>query len=180
MLQDPDGPWLWPSDLDSALKVNWLDSLAYMYYNATLWARIGELWPGEAGQASLHSELSNFRATRAAVLSGCQACEQQGAHKCLESARTLPSQVTPHFCWSLRQDTKSWSEHFFKRAALRFDAAAAVRPPPPSRGGHDDAGVKTGNVQWWRCQKTRAVAARCAELRDGAPSYSLWDCACQW
>jgi hypothetical protein len=32
-----------------------------MYYNATLWKRIGEFWPGEAG-ANLQAELASFRA----------------------------------------------------------------------------------------------------------------------
>jgi len=199
MLRDPEGPWLWPSDLDGVLRANWLDSLAYMYFNATLWKRIGEFWPGEAG-ANLQAELASFRRTRAAVLTGCRACEQLGAAACLEAARASPAQVPPHFCWSLRQDTKSWSEHFFKRMALRFDAAAAVRTPAtgggkgegtgggtgegssPSAGGDDadHAGVKTGNVRWWRCPATRAVSAHCSQLRREIYAYSLWDCACQW
>ena len=200
MLSDPDGPWLWPSDLDGVLRANWLDSLAYMYYNATLWKRIGEIWPGEAGLVNLQAELASFRRTRAAVLTGCRACEQLGAAACLEEARASPHQVPPHLCWSLRQDTKSWSEHFFKRMALRFDAAAAVRTPAtgggtgegagggtgegsfPSAGGDDadHAGVKTGNVRWWRCPATRAVSAHCSHLRREIYAYSLWDCACQW
>lgn len=171
------GPSLWPSELDTALRANWLDSLAYMFYNTTLWMRIEQEWPGRAGKAAFEVELSRFKATRAAVVSGCVMCEKIGGQKCLDLARSMPGRVTPHLCWSLRQDTRSWSEHFFKRMALRFDAAASARLP----SDNVTPSVKTGNVNWWRCKK-RTVASHCTQLKHatGSPQYGLWKCACRW
>ena len=187
MLLDADGPWLWPSDLDAALRANWLDSLAYMYFNATLWERIEQVWSGPTGQASFVAELATFRATRAAIVASCVGCEGMGSQRCLDEARATPGRPSPHFCWTLRQDTRSWSEHFFKRMALRFDAAAAAREVPHSARarGMDgaSAGVRTGNVNWWRCGTTRAVGSQCSKLsraRNSLPQYGLWDCACHW
>ena len=191
-LDDPDGPWLWPNELDTVLRANWLDSLAYMLFNATLWSQIHEQWPGATGEQSLQSELTNFRATRLSVKSGCTRCEALGAGECLRAARASASVPPPHLCWSLRQDTRSWSEHFFRRMALRFDAAAAASSSataPPTlmgglahrraaRGDVDGAGVTTGNVHWWRCPEGRAVESRCSRLK--AASYSLSECACSW
>lgn len=178
MLRDHNGPWLWPSDLDGALRVNWLDSLAYMYYNASLWARIEALWPGTEGKAVMQAELAGFREMRAAAVSGCAQCEKLGAAGCLDAARGSAFRITPHFCWSLRQDTRSWSEHFFKRMALRFDAAAAARES--ASGTEKAAGVTTGNVKWWRCPDTRGIAERCHRLQSHPRHAGLWDCACQW
>ena len=46
---------------------------------------------------------------------------------CLQRARRSPRHAPPHFCWQLRQDTTSWTEHFFSRSAMRFDATAATK-----------------------------------------------------
>lgn len=201
LLDAPDGPWLWPNELDMTLRANWLDALAYLHFNATLWTQVGQLWPGKEGAAALRQELASFRATRARLVDGCNECERLGAARCLDLARSVARAPPPHLCWSLRQDTRSWSEHFFKRLALRFDAAAAARPeaPPlrvvrrmrresraaaPARAAGDadgGAGVRTGNVNWWRCPESRAMTPRCARLDRGSERYSLWDCGvCDW
>ena len=176
LLSDPDGAWLWPHELDDALRANWLDSIAYLHFNASLWAQIGTVWQGAAGASRLKDDLKRFRATRQAVKSGCSRCEALGARECLEAARQEPSVPPPHLCWSMRQDTRSWSEHFFRRMALRFDAAAGA-----ARGGSGDdgAGVVTGNVHWWRCggADSRAISSRCTRLQSGA-SVSLERCTC--
>jgi hypothetical protein len=193
MLADADGPWLWPSELDASLRHNWLDALAYMYYNASLWEQLGSFWPGAAGQAHVRDELARFGATRRNLKLGCARCEARGAAECLRAARAAASEPPPHLCWSMRQDTRSWSEHFFRRMALRFDAAASATAPRPTAGrrraaklaarmsgGGDGAGLVTGNVHWWRCEEGRAVAARCARLGSGS-GYSLRDCgACSF
>ena len=205
LLRDPDGPWLWPSELDTAMRANWLDSMAYMHFNRSLWRQIRDEWPGAAGAAAMKAELATFRAARAALKTGCEACERLGAAGCLAMARRTTGQPPPHLCWSVRQDTRSWSEHFFHRMALRFDAAAAMRDGAPRNGkGGDgdehidglpsvmvgrgarrrsaatsDAGVRTGNVNWWRCPANRAVPPRCAKPNHAAGAalrYSLWDC----
>lgn len=196
LLADPDGPWLWPNELDTTLRANWLDSLAYMYFNHSLWSQIRELWPGEGGTARLDADLTRFRATRQRVKTGCTQCEAIGAAKCLRAARAQTSMPPPHLCWSLRQDTRSWSEHFFRRMAIRFDAAMGAAPggstPPraPRDAGRlfrrrgaklatsESAGVTTGNVHWWRCAERRAVAPHCARLNTD--TYSLRECACSW
>ena len=76
--------------------------------------------------------------------------------------------------------------------ALRFDAvadladrgAAAANAAAPSsavrrRAQATDAGLRTGNVRWWRCPATRAVHPGCASLTSTRP-YSAWNCLCSW
>ena len=191
LLTDPDGPWLWPNELDATLRANWLDSLAYMFFNQSLWSQIQERWPGASGATRLTADLDRFRATRQRVKAGCTQCEGLGASKCLRAASEQTSMPPPHFCWSLRQDTRSWSEHFFRRMALRFDAAAGAaagdKATETGRFGRrraaklatgESAGVTTGNVHWWRCPDRRAIAPRCSRLSSA--SYSLSQCACSW
>jgi len=60
-------------------------------------------------------------------------CERAGPVACLAAASRVPRHAPPHFCWQLRQDTRSWSEHFFSRTALRFDAVAAARDAAAGR-----------------------------------------------
>ena len=188
LLRDPEGPWLWPNELDTTLRTNWLDSLSYLYFNASLWTQLDTLWPGEAGRAQMAHELQRFRETRKAIVASCDACESIGAQACLAAARASAHVAPPHLCWSLRQDTRSWSEHFFQRMALRFDAAAAAATSADTTtasagqavGGPGSAGLRTGNVHWWRCPRTRAVTPRCSRP-SRAPGaavtrYSLWDC----
>ena len=157
---------------------------------ASLRSQLGEAWPGADGAAELAREVASFRATRSRLKEGCAACERAGAAACLERARAAADFPPPHLCWSLRQDTRSWSEHFFVRMALRFDARAALRERAGAsdeghggrRAGRAGAGVRTGNVRWWRCPRSRRVASACAQLPPGAaqPKYSAWHCLCTW
>ena len=66
-----DAPWLWPHELDSLLRANWLDSLAYVHFNATLWRRIDAAWAGPDGARAFDEELGRFRRLRAAVQTSC-------------------------------------------------------------------------------------------------------------
>ena len=90
LLRDPEGPWLWPNELDTTLRTNWLDSLSYLYFNASLWTQLDTLWPGEAGRAQMAHELQRFRETRKAIVASCDACESIGAQACLAAARVGP------------------------------------------------------------------------------------------
>ncbi|KAL1528123.1 hypothetical protein AB1Y20_009487 [Prymnesium parvum] len=186
-LARPEAAWLWPHELDAALRGNWLDSLAYMYFNATLWRRIDAAWPGADGRADFARELAAFRTLRAEVKAKCAECDAEGAARCVAAARARPSGVTPHLCWTLRQDTRSWSEHFFMRTALRFDAVAAMRGGDAAQDGavrgRAASGMRSGNVQWWRCGNHRAVSESCRVIpnRPGSVArYSAWDCLCSW
>mmetsp|Transcript_9253 Transcript_9253/g.28004 ORF Transcript_9253/g.28004 Transcript_9253/m.28004 type:complete len:193 (-) Transcript_9253:272-850(-) len=182
---------------------NWIDSLLYIHLNHSLWQRIEAAWPGPSGRHSFAKELSAFRAFRAAVQTSCMRCERVGPSSCLAAASRAPRHAPPHFCWQLRQDTSSWSEHFFSRMAVRFDAVAAAREAAsngPGIGaastamekkqflGHkrrrreedqSNSGVITGNVNWWRCRDGRKLREGCVHKfhpRGG----SAWDCLCSW
>ena len=148
--------------------------------------------PGAGGTASLDADRARLAELRDAARRECKQCEREGAAGCLRRARQSARAAPPHFCWSLRQDTRSWSEHFFKRMALRFDAvadladrgaAAAAAAAPSSvvrrRAQAADAGLRTGNVRWWRCPTTRTVYPGCASLTSTRP-YSAWNCLCSW
>uniref|UniRef100_A0A7S0JGG7 Uncharacterized protein n=1 Tax=Calcidiscus leptoporus TaxID=127549 RepID=A0A7S0JGG7_9EUKA len=149
--------------------------LRYVHFNSTLWRRVAELWPGDAGAEEFAEQLATLRGLRAEVQRSCALCDVMGGTRCVAAAQRAPTQATPHLCWQLRQDTSSWSEHFFSRMALRFDAVAAANITGLSRAAPStDAGVVTGNVRWWRC--SRAVDRRCAHHRR----YSAWDCLCPW
>lgn len=214
-LASPQSAWLWPHELDAAIRGNWLDSLAYMYFNHSLWQGIRRQWTPDA----FERKLTALRALRAAVKQGCAECDARGVAGCVAHARRAPGGVTPHLCWTLRQasrrggggvspssqpllttrtqDTRSWSEHFFKRLALRFDASAAMRGTPSAGRGRArvgrgrtgdgllaaDSGMISGNVNWWRCPKTRAVRDQCKRMpsRPGSVAkYSAWFCICSW
>ena len=212
-LRAPAAPWLWPHELDTVLRANWLDTLLHVHFNRTLWRRVEQTYgKGSDGEGKLRGELAQFRALRATVLRRCAACERDGVGRCLARAHAaaggggtadasagagagagamMQPEVTPHLCWMLSQDTKAWSEHFFSRMALRFDAratladAAAAAGSAAGGGGgglRTHAGVRTGNVRWWRCPRTRGVAPNCARIPPGSahPKYSAWNCMCSW
>ena len=61
-LRAPAAPWLWPHELDSVVRANWLDTLLHAHFNRTLWRRIDAEWPGARGGAALQAELARFRA----------------------------------------------------------------------------------------------------------------------
>lgn len=191
-----------PSPPPSRLKGNWLDTLAYVHLNATLWRRIAVAWPGASGDAAFKAELASFRELRATVQASCNRCERAGPSACLAAASRAPRHAPPHFCWQLRQDTSSWSEHFFSRMALRFDAVAAANEvtsvgeaataaaAPASgrvavrrRGAREeqmrDSGVITGGVKWWRCRDGRQLRDGCTR-KFNARGGSAWDCLCSW
>ena len=208
-LRAPAAPWLWPHELDTVLRANWLDTLLHVHFNRTLWRRVEQTYGGgSVGEARLRRELAQFRALRATVLRRCAACERDGVGRCLARAHAQAGggaggvaagagaarpDVTPHLCWMLSQDTKAWSEHFFSRMALRFDARATLADAAGAAAGgggggggggglRSHAGVRTGNVRWWRCPRTRGVAPNCARIPPGAahPKYSAWGCMCSW
>ena len=170
------------------VRANWLDTLLHAHFNRTLWRHVAAEWPGEKGGAALRTELARFRTLRAGVLRRCGACEEAGVGPCLARARAAPAaEVTPHLCWMLSQDTRSWTEHFFQRAALRFDARAASRAAAcglrADAPGDGQAGVTTGNVRWWRCPATRRVSPSCSRIPPGrgqSHKYSAWHCMCSW
>ena len=102
-----------------------------------------------------------------------------------KSSQRFAGLLTELLYGTFSQDTKAWSEHFFQRMALRFDARAAARASSGGAPPDGDAGVTTGNVRWWRCPKTRRVAPSCARLPIGGRAnqelrYSAWHCMCSW
>ena len=136
-LTAPDAAWLWPHELDAALRGNWLDSLAYMYFNDSLWRRIDSHWPGEAGRVQFGRELESFRTLRAGVKAGCAQCEQRGVAQCLAHAKRAASAATPHMCWTLRQV-----------ATRRHASVALVAPtarPDPGKHRHVPFGPTTSH-----------------------------------
>jgi len=184
----------WPGEPGrAALQARTARSLARASPHASSRAGTARLsWPSPAPTPPFRApqaELAAFRALRAEVLRRCAACDKEGAAPCLARARRAAgggaAEVTPHLCWMLSQDTKAWSEHFFQRMALRFDARAAARASSGGAPPDGDAGVTTGNVRWWRCPKTRRVAPSCARLPIGGRAnqelrYSAWHCMCSW
>lgn len=127
LLRQPDKAWLWPHELDSIIRANWIDTLLYMYQNHTLWRLIDETWPKDDNRAAFRRDLAVYRRQLAAMERSCARCERLGEMGCLQRARRSPRHAPPHFCWQLRQDTTSWTEHFFSRSAMRFDATAATK-----------------------------------------------------